>query len=595
MALFAKKNKKKEEEEINAKDLEGLEEQKRQTVATNILNKIKELDAEIAQRNEAMNERDSLLNDSEYILEDLDIKPGSFITKYNVLNRAVEIHSTQTMGRGFNVIARYDKQDPSLNPERAEEIELKNESISTKAQNAKSTCDAVMRDNGGIEPFKIMSMVGSAYGTGLIKKWIDWDTKNVKVVAVESVQNYRAGWSDDNFRERDFDAMVYQISLDKANKAYAKKSGIDEFTADEKKDIQDTLTKQSSRPMVTVIDFVGTMPGINNQEPFMAKIVGGHLVGYETRPQFMPKFYIFPNKVALRRPWGKSDISDEAIDANKTYIQKASDYDTLINKTLFTKYKARNFTDADVPKAEAREVQVFPMGADQDIDPITVNQTTYPFKDTLAECKENLFRLLGLGRVFMDDPTISFESSQALMTGMKPTIDVAEDKQTRWTQTLVELFEDILEDVKSLDPKLKDSIGEEYRIDIEWPSVLRKDDASFTTTQFNDVSRGFMSLETYLEKRGCTNVSEEMDRIKGNMSDPILGAVVSGNARMISQLQLQQQMMAQQPNQQGGNPTNAPLSTDQNSGNQPASAPGSGAPAVSAQGAINTQQQNQGV
>jgi hypothetical protein len=177
------------------------------------------------------------------------------------------------------------------------------------------------------------------------------------------------------------------------------------------------------------------------------------------------------------------------------------------------------------------------------------------------------------------------------MTGMKSTIDIAEDKQTRWKETLVELFEDILEDLMVLDPKTKKMIGEEYTVDVEWPSVLRKEDAAYNSTLLNDVRSGLISVETYLDKKGYSNVSEEIDRIKSEMQDPILGAVLGANLRMVSMSSLQQQA---QP-QQGQQPTGAPLTTDQNQGTQPMSMPGSGAPAVSPEGAMATMNQNMGM
>jgi hypothetical protein len=204
----------------------------------------------------------------------------------------------------------------------------------------------------------------------------------------------------------------------------------------------------------------------------------------------------------------------------------------------------------------------------------------------------------------IDDPSVSFESNQALMTGMKSTIDIAEDKQTRWKETLVELFEDILEDLKEIDKNIAKMIGEDVIIDVEWPSVLRKEDAAYNATLLNDVRAGLISVETYLEKKGYSNVSEEIDRIKNNMQDPILGAILSANLRMVNQLAIQegqqpQQGMHQMPDgsmmPDSQMPTNAPLTVDQNQqGTQPMSMAGSGAPAVSPEGAAATMNQNLG-
>ena len=593
-------------EELDTLNLEA-----RTLVVSELHHKIKELDWEIAKRNAYMEKRDRVLYDPEAIFEDLDIKAGFDKTQYNFLPRAKEIHTMQVMGGGFNIITRYDKEDTSLyqdgTPEK-QAAELANKKAAIQASNGKDLLDGVVNDNGGNGLFLNMAAVASGFGTGIIKKWIDTDTNMVKLVSIESVENFRAGWSANNFRERDFDAITYQISVDQATRLYGDKLLPGEkFSFDEGMDMQVRFIKQTSRKMVTCIDWVGRHPDINNGEPFHALVIGGFLAGYDTKAKFFPKYYLFPNREQIRRPWGASDITDQAIDLNKSYIQKMSDYTSLINKILFPMIAARGFEDVSLPKKEQREVQVFPMSLEQDMHILQFNPMTYPYQSILSETKEALFRVLGLGRVMIDDPTVSFHSNQALLTGMKSTIDIAEEKQRRWERTFVEMFEDILQDLYTLDPKIKDLVGN-VTLDIEWPSVLRKEDATYSTMLLNNVRGGLISLETYLEKIGIQNVAEEIDRIKVNMNDPVVGAILSANLRTVNQMELQdlmqeqqaQQQASQQPPQQPGQmggpqPTGAPLTPDQNNQQtQPMSQPGSGAPAVSSAGAMNTLGQNVG-
>lgn len=564
----------------------------KKNIVQKILLKMNELESEIVERNNQMNLRDEILYNKDAILKDIVIKPGFDYTKHNWLPRAKEIHTFQVMGRGFNILTRYDKDDTSLlekgTPEFKEAV-LKNTKRAVQASAVKDLLDGVIKDNGGKALWMNMAAVASGYGTGLIKMWVDG--KDVKVVAIESVQNFRAGWSSSDFRKRDFDAMVGEISYDSARITYGDKLDKDEdFSVDTRTNLNDTLKLQTSRKMCQNIEFVGIVPGVNDDKPFACTIVGGILVAFETKELFFPKYYIFPNRVRLRRPWGGSDISDEAIDIQKTYIEQMSDYVTLLKK-MFPFLVATNFEGVTLPKKVEGEIQVFPVGPDQSIDIKQFQPGTYPYNPMLNETKESLFRTLGLGRVMIDDPTVSFESNQALMTGMKSTIDIAEDKQSRWKETFVELFEDIIDRLKELDPKLKNSLGEDYTIDIEWPSVLRKEDASYDNMWLNKVRSGLISLDTYLEKIGVSNISEEIERIKSNMQDPVLGAILSANLRAVNMQALQEgsgMVMTQQP-------TGAPLTTDQNQpGNQPMSMPGSGAPAVSPEGAMNTMMQNNG-
>lgn len=620
MALF--KRKKKTKEEIKAEELEALTQTKRRAVVSAIQGKVKELETEISERNDYMNTRDDVLYDSDYLINELQIKAGFDATKYNFLPRAIDIHKSQVMGRGFNIITRYDKEDISvLDDSEDKELVEKEAMITNKkraiaAANAKKGVEDTIEDNGGFAIFTDMAGVGSSYGHGIIKKWYDADENAVKVVALESPQLYRAGWKDTNFRDRDFDVISYQISTDAADKKYKSKlpNGVDSFKPDEQLDNTDTLVKQTSRSMVSVVDFSGSIPGVNDGEPFHAMVVGNYLVGYETNRDFIPKYYLFPNRVKYRRPWGASDISDESISINQSYIQRMSDYTTLIDKILFPKIKFKGYESINLPKAEPREVQGFAMGLDQDMEILQFSPMTYPYDRVISEIKESLFRSLGLGRVLIDDPTVSFESNQAMMTGMKSTVDIAEDKQNRWKNTIVELLEDIYQDLLKHNAKFRESIGgEDVRFDIEWPSVLRKEDSSYRTMLFNDVTRGLSSFETYLNKTGCPDASEEMDRVKSEMKDPVLGAILSANLRMVNQVEIQedqQEDMERKAAEQGmqidpttGQPmpvgpeqTGAPLTTDQNQeGQQPSSGPGTGAPAVSPEGAIATTQQNIGV
>lgn len=569
---------------------------KREMVVQAIRQALNSVEQEIVDRNEYINERDKLIYDVDFIISELDIKAGFDATNHNYLPRATEIHSNQVMGRFFSPIVRYDKEDDSLFAEgsqEAEAIKLSNENKAAMAGNAKRFIMDILERNVWKEVFGTMADTASLGGTGLIKKFYDTEDKMPRFSQIESVQHFRTLWADDNFRQRDGDAYIDMISVDSANRLYSKglKAG-DTFSKQETDNLRDDLKDQTDLPMVTRIEFVGLIYGINDNEPFYAMIIGDALVKYETRKEYFPKFYLFPNKIKLRRPWGLSDISDQAISVQKSYIERMSDYVTLINKILFPMIKAKGFEDTNLPKKEPREVQVFPMSLDQDMEALQFSPLTYPYDRILSENKESLFRILGLGRVLIDDPTVSFESSQALVTGMKSTIDIAEKKQARWQRTIVELLEDCLDDWKFFNKDVREAVGDEYSIDIEWPSVLRKEDAGFNSMLFNDVSRGFMSIETYLEKKDVRDPQEEIERIKSNMEDPILGAIVSGNARMYSQMELGQHPELAQPPQQ---PTNAPLTTGQNQGTAPASAPGSGAPAVSPEGAAATQQQNLGV
>ena len=99
--------------------------------------------------------------------------------------------------------------------------------------------------------------------------------------------------------------------------------------------------------------------------------------------------------------------------------------------------------------------------------------------------------------------TINPVSNQALMTTMKGLIDIVEDKQARWTPVLIEMFTEALKLAVYIAPEMKAAINEDdWFLKIEWPSVLRREDATYQQMWLNLFNAGVISLETYYEKLG---------------------------------------------------------------------------------------------
>ena len=91
------------------------------------------------------------------------------------------------------------------------------------------------------------------------------------------------------------------------------------------------------------------------------------------------------------------------------------------------------------------------------------------------------------------------------------------------------MFNDALELSAQHIPMVKELLGTDddaWYLRVEWPSVLRREDATYQTTWLNLHNAGVISLDTYMEKIGIENVSEELDRIRDNMTDPITAAVM---------------------------------------------------------------------
>jgi hypothetical protein len=592
------------------KEIKSLPKYKQLQLVQKIKDEIRSLQTDVAERNNYVEEMNNILFDSKYIISDISVPKGHDLTKFNFLRRAWEIHSAQAGGRGFSVFARFNKQDLSDLEEGTPEYEealIKNEAEQERASIRRSVAQAIIDDNGGRGFTKKIADIAGAYGFCVVKGWLD-ENGIYRLTTLEKPKNYVAGWSSDNFKERDFDACIYQMSYSKAKRVYGEylDSGDDFIIASGDGNTSDPINmlkdedneslRKTSRKMVTVLDFTGYLNGIEEimpqmkDKPFNVLIVGNRIVAF--RKERLPKYYLFINREIPGKAYGESDITFEAVDINKTYIQTMSRYLAILDRGTFPLLKAKGFKPTNLPSLKAGSSSIIPMSNEQDISAVTMQVTTYPYDRVLDELKESLFRVLGLGRVLIDDPTVSYESSQALMIGMKSTIDIAEDKQSRWEGIIVDMLNDALIELSKTNKELKEAIGPsgDPQIYIKWPSILRKEDASYRTMWLNDFTRGAISLPTYMEQIGIDDVQEEMDRIRDVLKDPVLGAVAAGNMREINSVEIQKEQMglvgelpagSGPTNGAGPQPNPAMLTPEQNRESAlPMSQRGSGAPFV---------------
>lgn len=684
----------------------GNMEDKNPQVVAAIYNSLKVVGSDVAKRNDYIDERDHKIYE-DGLFDGLEFPNLSDKTLYNYLRRTVDIHVSQLMGRGFNIFSNYNKEDSSVveqqqapqeAPQEGEEeaqpqdpeaqtklLDAKNKLKQTNAETRKRLIDAIIRDNGGDDLFKRGARVGSAYGTTIYKMWLDKDANAIKLSLLESPQNFYAGWSDSDFRERDWNAYVYQISETKAYSKYSSKlkEGESFSTTVDGAPLTDYVANANTSddtttdiPMVTVVDFVGILPEWSyekgmfkkvkrgEEKPFCAYVVGKKIVQVYSEDKYLPRYYVIRNLEEPRRAWGKSDVSDEMVQINQTLIQVMSTWTTLYEKEVSPVYMAKGFEGQQIPKRERLRPTFIPMAPEQDIQLLSPSTAfTGESQQLIQELKDSFMRVAGIPRVMFDDSTINPVSNQAIMTTMKGLIDIVEDKQARWEPILVDMFTEALNLATYIAPDLKGAVEEEdWFLKVEWPSVLRREDATYQQMWLNLFNAGVISLETYYEKLGFSDATEEIDRLRDELKDPTTAAVIGKQVGVLAQQvitppqpqgpdvkvnlrgdltpyqeanlasqqgfndgpfpptagpQGQQGLAAQEnadnvgfiegnafnggtPIQQGpdGQPVqedqpNPQLTVDQNAG-QTASQPGSGAPAVSPEGAIDMINQRNG-
>lgn len=606
--------------------------------ATDVRSKFGTLSNEISTRNSKIQQRDDYIY-GDRLQRSLDIPVGHDFTSVNWLRRTVEIHKNMFMSRGFQVISTYDTETTdNVDDSDRRRIEIENSKRKSYAEQRKTLIDSIIRDNGGNALWATLAENASAVGDAALKAY--YDTKNSKYVLsqIEAVENLYVLWKADDFREPQAYAYVYQVSKSTAISEYGASDDVATSTMGAPLAINtSTETNQTTsspysdqkQPMVTIIEFTGVLEGwssesgkckqvkVGSEKEFNALIVGDKTTRIIDDPKKIPRYYLLPNKRQRRRGWGMSDVSDEAINLNQTYVEIISDWRTVAAKVNFQKYKAYGFAPGTtLPKSESRKIQMLPMAEGQDIVPLDQGDSNQiDWRAQADEIKEQFVRETGLSRVLFDDPSVTFNSNQALLTSMKPTSDIAEAKKQSWSPIITQIFTDALETIALYEPEIKEVVDEEenWSLKVMWPSVMQKEDPMYQSMLLNRFNAGTMSMQTYLEAQGETK--EEIDRLKDEITDPVTSAILGKQLPLLAQtivnaataeIQAWYQATLPQKPEQGNTPgvsanggvaavTPTASPAENIAGAQPVSQVGTGATVASAGGAVAQAAQNGGL
>lgn len=601
-----------------------------------------QVESEVNQRNAKIIERDDYIY-GDRLENSISVPIGHDFTPVNWLRRTVEIHKNMFMSRGFKVLSTYDSQDISKGDETdAKQAEIENQKSKEYAELRAKTIEAIIQDNGGDTFWSQLAENASAIGTSAIKAYYDEEEGKYELCEIESVENLYAIWCKDDFREAEAHAYVYQVTKQEAISEYGAPQDVATSTlgsplATLSTSTLSTYTNQVfSQEMVTILEVTGKIEGwgsdkgrvkrvkVGEENELNALIVGDVVTKLIDDPKKLPKYYLLPNKRQRRRPWGASDISDAAININLTYIETLSDWRTLSSKVNFQKFKAFGFdTGVQMPRPEPRKVEYLPLAEGQDIVPLQSGDANgIDWQRQLDEAKEQFVRETGISRVLFDDPSVTLNSNQALLTSMKPTSDIAEAKKQLWSPIITRIFMDALETIALYNPAIKDILSEDetWTLKVMWPSVMQKEDPVYQSMILNRFNAGTMSLQSYLEAQG--EDKEEIDRIRDEMNDPLTAGILGKQLPMMAQQVIQiataevqamiriaypelfpeQQPQGGAPGQpEGVNPNGggaAQVMPDNQStggvGMQPVSQPGTGATAAGAAGALAQVTQNNG-
>lgn len=528
-----------------------------------VMSALSDAQSEISERNDSITKLDGIIFGDD-LLSYLKIPAGHDKTRFNWARRAVEIHTDQFMGNGFQVISTYDSKDVTSATDDDEKQRLKviNKKAKGYAEQRRNICEQVVEDNGGYTMFKDLAQNASAVGTSALKTWYDEKDKKFRITAVEAVENLYVVWSDNDFRQADAYIYVYQVSLEKAIKNY----GVDADTPTSPlgQPLNQTPTGNpatvSGQKMVTIIEMTGTLCGwkadkgkissceVGKETEMNTLIVGKMVKRVINDPKKLPHYYVLPNKRQRRRPWGVSDISIAAIDINLSYIETFSDWRTVGSKVNFPKFKAIGFgANVVIPKPKPRTIEVLPMADGQDIGLIDQgNSAAMDFKEQIDELEKEFVRETGLSRVLFSDPTITLNSNQALMTSMKPTTDIAQAKKSLWKPVLTEMFTDMLETLAAYDNDIKELTTNDdgWFLRVVWPDYIAKYDPSAFSMLINRFNAGLISVQSFMEALGET--TEEIDRIADELENAVTAGIITKQSALLAQNTIQKEIQKEQ-------------------------------------------------
>lgn len=544
---------------------------------SDIVGALTALEYDVTKRNEYMRTRyDAIYVDGLY--RDLDI--DGWFAQYNMVARVVDIMTTQLFGRGFDPVSTYSKEDLSVFDEsqpdqkqQMDDMKLKNKKLKADADLRHRVALAIIKDNGGMGRYEDGGRIGSALGTTVWKQYKDVKNKKVVQTLIESPENVRVGWRDDDFREWDHISYVYQMSVDSATRKYIKRLPdgcvfatstygsplVDNFgsgnTADPlNQNASDGRVPETQRPMVAVIDFCGFLPewGVVNgklqkvkrgdETEFSVLDIGGYPVSAIIKEKDLPKYYVVNNRQNPRQAWGASDVSDTLLDINKEIVRLMADEMSWADQNLWKIILGIDMTEESLAKLKnkRRRTKVVAVSPGQDLKEMSSSNQPLSEFERLASQKVDMFiRLSGVGRVMFDDPSVNANSNQALMTTLKGVVDIVESKQKRWAPVLETMMTDALYMAADFIPGLSEALSDDpsWFFTIEWPSILRREDASYQTMWLNFLQRGVVSVETFMQKTlPITDTGEEMDRIIDEMQNPFFSAILGAQVGSLAQM-----------------------------------------------------------
>lgn len=290
------------------------------------------------------------------------------------------------------------------------------------------------------------------------------------------------------------------------------------------------------------------------------------------------------------KPWSGAFI-DNIIDANIELNDRSGEEADLIRAGANKKYLAINMPDFDPQSIRTGSAQViFIEGEDADFRQLSETVNIFPSESYTNKTMEHLFNL-GLPRIAIASGTAPY-TGRAGAIQYQPVADTVQDLRDNWDVVLQDLFDMIQEyaidyfpetaelfKIATMDEdgRIIDSEPTLRKIGFDWdsPTPLSRSDRVVDAVTLYD--RKAIPLRKLLEEVGYDDPARMIKELKEEWKDEDLVAIrtrfeelgegvrTAQNEARREQLELEEEILAEQQGAQGGTPENQPILTQGNS------------------------------
>lgn len=414
--------------------------------------------------------------------------------------------------------------------------------------------------------------------------------RRIRYWNVERPWTIRPIWRTDDFSELYGFVKRYRIytkELEGLFGAEMEEAGYTVPVKGEKDTEQMTMEDDDDLPRVTVKE-VWT-----NNEWLLMIGAGNKTIKYMKHDWgFVPLHYI-PNIHLPGEPRGTSDLENE-LDPQQEYNERTSDFGDLIKELAKPTYWGKNL--GSVSEVRSGQTVIYEFGEDAELNAMPKSGDPTALANYASERKNDIINLSGMNQVLYPGNQVLQATGRALSVVMQGVNNKIALRKGWWEVCFKELNSQILFLAERYIPDAGLVIGGNYKTDVLISSVLMRS----VTDEINKFNARVQSLTTTQKNIGVASPSEEQKLMKEELSDEVLMTEIAKQPGLVMQVIAAAKAAAQQGASQPGQPVdpNAPPDGrttggmppvgnqgDNQTGDQPAPAPGQGSP-VSPDGAV---------